>query len=241
LILNYSHRVLHISTGIHDLGPINWELALCLLLACFCCFLVLQGFKESRLLERYTKIYFHFIICCYQILNFIFVWCHSRQFILLHYSATWRTELADPKALFTFTHPNRGECLKLILLSRRIWTKIYMNLIEMPIDNSRYEVRKFPIRCDSMLHGFAGYFDYWTLDVSRNCCSCLSSLFRKWLFKLMWFTSLVLVPTWLLTILLFTYDCILTIFRENTVIKTSGDKDNKVSWSWNLPPDFTDE
>ena len=67
---------------------------------------------------------------------------------------------------------------------------------------------------------------------------------QKWLqtsvrheswFKLTWFTSLVLVPTWLLTILLFTYDCILTIFRENTVIKTSGDKDNKVSWSWNLP------
>ena len=112
--------------------------------------------------------------CCYKILNFIFVWCHSRQFILLHYSATWRTELADPQALFTFTHPNRGECLKLILLSRRIWTKIYMNLIEMPIDNSRYEVRKFPIRCDSMLHGFAGYFDYCTLDVSPNSCSCLS-------------------------------------------------------------------
>ena len=144
--------------------------------------LIVKGFEESRLLERYTKIYFHFIICCYQILNFIFVRCHSRQFILLHYSANWRTEVADPQALFTFTHPNRGECLKLILLSRRIWTKIYMNLIEMPIDNSRYEVRKFPIRCDSMLHGFAGYFDYWTLDVSRNC-SCLSSLFRKWLFK----------------------------------------------------------
>jgi hypothetical protein len=126
ILCNYSHRVLHISTGIHDLGPINWELALCLLLAWFCFFLILlQEFKESRLLERYTKIYFHFIICCYQILNFIFVWCHSRQFILLHYSATWRTELADPQALFTFTHPNRGECLKLILLSSRIWTNIW--------------------------------------------------------------------------------------------------------------------
>ena len=34
-----------------------------------------------------------------------------------------------------------------------------MNLIEMQIDNSRYEVRKFPIKCDSMLHGFAGYFE----------------------------------------------------------------------------------
>lgn len=48
-----------------------------------------------------------------------------------------RTELAEPQALFTFTHPNR----------------------EMPIDNRRYEVRNFPIKCDSVLHGFAGYFE----------------------------------------------------------------------------------
>ena len=103
---------------------------------------------------------------------------------------------------------------------------------------------KFPIKCASMLHGFAGYFDYWTLDVSR--CSCLpsengcSSICTS-LFKLTWFTSLVLVPTWLLTILLFTYDCISTNFRDKTVIRTSGDKDDKVSWSWNVPPDFTDK
>ena len=174
ILCNYSHRVLHISTGIHDLGPINWELALCLLLAWFCFFLVLlQGFKESRLLERYTKIYFHFIICCYQILNFIFVWCHSRQFILLHYSATWRTELADPQALFTFTHPNRGECLKLILLSRRIWTNIWHEFDRNSDWQQPLWSLKIPIKCDSMLHGFAGYFDYWTLDVSR--CSCLPS------------------------------------------------------------------
>nr|CAG4646084.1 EOG090X028A [Macrothrix elegans] len=48
-----------------------------------------------------------------------------------------RTELAEPQALFTFTHPNR----------------------EDPIDNSRYEIRKFPIKFDSVLHGFAGYFE----------------------------------------------------------------------------------
>nr|CAG4649143.1 EOG090X028A [Scapholeberis mucronata] len=48
-----------------------------------------------------------------------------------------RTELADPQALFTFTHPNRDK----------------------PIDNNRYEVRKFNIKCDSVLHGFAGYFE----------------------------------------------------------------------------------
>jgi hypothetical protein len=46
MLYNYSHRVLHISTGIHDLGPINWELALCLLLAWVCVFLVLlRGIK----------------------------------------------------------------------------------------------------------------------------------------------------------------------------------------------------
>ncbi|KAK4025847.1 hypothetical protein OUZ56_014892 [Daphnia magna] len=38
----YFHKhVLDISTGIHDLGPINWELALCLLLAWVCVFFML--------------------------------------------------------------------------------------------------------------------------------------------------------------------------------------------------------
>nr|CAH0109462.1 unnamed protein product [Daphnia galeata] len=39
-----------------------------------------------------------------------------------------RTELADPQALFTFTHPNREE----------FELTFDMNLIEMSIDNSRY-------------------------------------------------------------------------------------------------------
>nr|CAG4647716.1 EOG090X028A [Moina brachiata] len=46
-------------------------------------------------------------------------------------------ELADPQALFTFVHPNR----------------------EAPIDNSRYETRRFAVKCDSVVHGFAGYFE----------------------------------------------------------------------------------
>ena len=96
---------------------------------------------------------------------------------------------------------------------------------------------KFPIKCASMLHGFAGYFDYWTLDVSR--CSCLpsengcSSFCTSWIMvqvKVIYFSCYI--------ILLFTYDCILTYFREKTVIKISGDEDNKVSWS---SPDFTDK
>lgn len=112
----------------------------------------------------------------------------------------------------------------------------------------QFRNRKLLLRCwDSLL----------TLDVTRYFCSCL--LFRKWLFKSTWFISLVLVfdysPSPLLTNLLFTYDCflyyydwvynflwlLLIIFREKTVMKTTGDKIQQVSWSWNLPPDFTDK
>nr|CAG4641509.1 EOG090X028A [Eurycercus lamellatus] len=48
-----------------------------------------------------------------------------------------KTDLSDPQALFTFIHPNK----------------------ETPVDNSRYEVRHFPINCDSIVHGFGGYFE----------------------------------------------------------------------------------
>lgn len=47
LLLHYSHRILNISSGIHDIGSVNWELALCLLLAWVCVFLVLlRGIKS---------------------------------------------------------------------------------------------------------------------------------------------------------------------------------------------------
>ena len=61
-----------------------------------------------------------------------------------------------------------------------------MNLIEMPIDNSRYEVRKFPIKCDSMLHGFAGYFEtvlYKDVMLSINPATHSPGMFS-------WFTVL---------------------------------------------------
>ena len=32
-------------------------------------------------------------------------------------------------------------------------------MIETPVDNSRSETLSFPIECDAMLHGFAGYFE----------------------------------------------------------------------------------
>ncbi|EFX65794.1 hypothetical protein DAPPUDRAFT_116949 [Daphnia pulex] len=68
--------------------------------------------------------------------------------------------LADPQALFTFTHPNR----------------------EMPIDNSRYELRQFPIKCDAMLHGFAGYFEtvlYKDVMLSINPTTHLPGMFKS--------------------------------------------------------------
>ena len=48
-----------------------------------------------------------------------------------------RFELAPPKPLFTFTHPNH----------------------ESVIDNTRYEELDFDIITESVLHGFGGYFE----------------------------------------------------------------------------------
>jgi len=48
-----------------------------------------------------------------------------------------RAELAEPKPIFTFVHPNRDKF----------------------IDNSRYQEVEFVINCDSVLHGFGGYFE----------------------------------------------------------------------------------
>ncbi|CAI9715887.1 protein arginine N-methyltransferase 5-like [Octopus vulgaris] len=45
--------------------------------------------------------------------------------------------LSEPKKVFNFRHPNRGEV----------------------IDNSRYVSIQFHIKSDAVLHGFAGYFD----------------------------------------------------------------------------------
>lgn len=32
-------------------------------------------------------------------------------------------------------------------------------LIETPVDNSRYGTLQFEIKCDAVVHGFAGYFE----------------------------------------------------------------------------------
>lgn len=53
--------MLDISEGIHDLGTINWELALCLLLAWVCVFLVLlRGIKSfGKVVFRRVRLRFH--------------------------------------------------------------------------------------------------------------------------------------------------------------------------------------
>jgi len=48
-----------------------------------------------------------------------------------------RVELAKPQPLFTFDHPNRAK----------------------HIDNTRYQELDFEICCDSVIHGFGGYFE----------------------------------------------------------------------------------
>ena len=59
---------------------------ICLLLAWFCFFLVLlQGIKTSR---KVYKILFWFVFMRFEIW-ILFVWAHSRQFILMLYSSTW--------------------------------------------------------------------------------------------------------------------------------------------------------
>ncbi|EFX87893.1 hypothetical protein DAPPUDRAFT_42690 [Daphnia pulex] len=59
----FHHRVLHISTGIHDLGPINWELALCLLLAWACVFMVLlRGIKTFGKAVYFTALFPYLIL-----------------------------------------------------------------------------------------------------------------------------------------------------------------------------------
>ena len=90
-----------------------------------------------------------------------------------------RTELADPQALFTFTHPNRGQCLKLILLSRRIWTKIWHEFDgnadrQQPLLSSKIS---YQMRFD------ASRFRWLFRLLNARCQSLIVSVFRKWLFK----------------------------------------------------------
>jgi hypothetical protein len=90
-----------------------------------------------------------------------------------------RTELADPQALFTFIHPNRGECLKLILLSRRIWTNICHEFDrnadrQQPLWSSKIS---YQMRFD------ASRFRWLFRLLNARCQSLFVSAFRKWRFK----------------------------------------------------------
>ena len=76
----------------------------------------------------------------------------------------------------------------------------------------------------------------WFVSSENGCSShFIPSSYRDLL--LSW---LVLILNYWLNYYFITRDCIVTKFREKTIMKTSGDKYNKtrypVSWSWNLLP-----
>jgi hypothetical protein len=94
-----------------------------------------------------------------------------------------RTELADPQALFTFTHPNRGECLKLILLSRRIWTNIWHEFDR----NSDWQQPLWSSKISYQMRFDASRFRWLFRLLNARCQSLIASVFRKWLFKDLYF------------------------------------------------------
>ena len=83
--------------------------------------------------------------------------------------------LDAPQPLFTFEHPNRSKsylyvffiqyCL-FFLLTILNCSPFYViakssafYFLDTVIDNSRYEAKEFHIPIDTIVHGFAGYFD----------------------------------------------------------------------------------
>lgn len=72
-------------------------------------------------------------------------------------------QLAEPKPCFTFTHPTKGRnkqthavcpeaSLRHVLYDHSFFLVSDMN-------NNRYQCLQFSVGCNSVLHGFAGYFE----------------------------------------------------------------------------------
>lgn len=69
-------------------------------------------------------------------------------------------DIANPKPLFTFKHPNPG----LYKISNFLYfncfnffTHVYI-FVDALADNSRYETKTFQVEQNCVLHGFSGYF-----------------------------------------------------------------------------------
>lgn len=74
-------------------------------------------------------------------------------------------QLADPKPCFTFTHPTTGRekrstdsCCTPVSMAhfKMYWLHSFL-LSDM--NNNRYQCLRFSVGCNSVLHGFAGYFE----------------------------------------------------------------------------------
>lgn len=79
-------------------------------------------------------------------------------------------QLADPKPCFTFVHPTTGtrSCrdrhidAKKAICTAKIPFYEAINFRSLPctdMNNNRYQCLRFSIGCNSVLHGFAGYFE----------------------------------------------------------------------------------
>lgn len=78
-------------------------------------------------------------------------------------------QLADPKPCFTFTHPSTGrnKPSKLMLYTEKqvhcdrmcFDYGDHSSLLLSDMNNNRYQCLRFSVGCNSVLHGFAGYFE----------------------------------------------------------------------------------
>lgn len=71
-------------------------------------------------------------------------------------------QLAEPKACFTFKHPTTGRRNTWAVRVSCFFVFCFFNFVPDPIsdmNNNRYQSLRFSMSCNSVLHGFAGYFE----------------------------------------------------------------------------------
>lgn len=80
-------------------------------------------------------------------------------------------QLADPKPCFTFTHPTKGKHkhsnftvhiknYSTVCLNKMCFEYVdHCSTFLSDMNNNRYQCLRFSVGCNSVLHGFAGYFE----------------------------------------------------------------------------------
>ena len=104
-------------------------------------------------------------------------------------------QLAEPKPCFTFKHPTKGrdKHTKLgVQHSKRVDRMFLNELITVfllsDMNNNRYQCLKFTVGCNSVLHGFAGYFEttlYKDVTLSKSIYKEEVTLCYNWIYILM--------------------------------------------------------